>query len=216
MGSGGPSSPATLGIPALTTAFLREQFIRVRRRFPSAYFQFGSGSRIRKPILSLGNPAGIALGENVTIQSYAIIQAAARPGRAPLSIGDATYVGYFCRITAVESVTIGRNVMISDRVYISDAGHNYEDISRPISSQGLRTGRRVLIGDGAWIGIGAAIVGNVKIGEGAVVGANSLVREDVAEHTVVSGNPARVVRYYDGSDWRSVLSKEQSEAPELT
>jgi acetyltransferase-like isoleucine patch superfamily enzyme len=117
-------------------------------------------------------------------------------------IGDGAYIGHLTRITAVGSVDIGEEAMLADRVYVSDTGHVYEDVTQPIKRQGLRDGRRVEIGRGAWIGIGAAIVGNVRIGQGAVVGANAVVTQDVPDFTVVVGNPAQVVRQHDGDDWR--------------
>ncbi len=52
------------------------------------------------------------------------------------------------------------------------------------------------------MGIGAAIVGNVRIGENAVVAANTVVRTDVPARTVVAGNPAQVVRSHDGDAWQ--------------
>lgn len=92
--------------------------------------------------------------------------------------------------------------MIADRVYISDTNHIYEDIDVPIKQQGLRDGRRVEIGRGAWLGIGAVVCGNVRIGENSVVGANAVVTVDVPDRTVVAGNPATIVRQHDGEQWR--------------
>lgn len=119
-----------------------------------------------------------------------------------VEIGDGAYIGHMPRITAVGSVVIGEEAMLSDRVYVSDTNHLYEDVTEPIKRQGLRDGRRVEIGRGAWVGIGAVIVGNVRIGENAVVGANAVVRDDVPDRTVVAGNPARIVRRHDGERWQ--------------
>lgn len=56
------------------------------------------------------------------------------------------------------------------------------------------TGEAQVIGDDVWIGYGATILGNVTIGTGAIIGAGSLVRSDVAPYTVVGGSPAREIR----------------------
>lgn len=50
------------------------------------------------------------------------------------------------------------------------------------------------IGNGVYIGGGAQILGPITLGDGCLVGANSVVTKDVAPHTVVAGNPARVIR----------------------
>ena len=63
------------------------------------------------------------------------------------------------------------------------------------------------IDEGAWIGIGAAICGNVRIGRNAIVGANAVVVNDVADFTVVAGNPATVVRRHDGDGWTWVTAQ---------
>ena len=86
-------------------------------------------------------------------------------------------------------------------MYVSDTGHLYEDVTQPIKRQGLRDGRRVEIARGAWLGIGAVVCGNLRIGENSVVGARAVVTTDVPDRCVVAGNPARIVRRWDGSSW---------------
>lgn len=163
---------------------------------------FGPYSELRPPTVSIENPAGIHIGSFVSIGAYAVIEALVPERGVTVRIEDAAYVGNFARITAVGEVIIGEEAMLSDRVYVSDTGHVYEDVTQPVKRQGLRDGRRVEIGRGAWVGIGAAIVGNVRIGENAVVAANTVVRQDVPDRTVVAGNPAQVVRHHDGDCWR--------------
>ncbi|MEH2171306.1 DapH/DapD/GlmU-related protein [Nostoc sp.] len=55
----------------------------------------------------------------------------------------------------------------------------------------------ILIGSNVWIGFDACILPGVTIGEGAIVGARSVVTQDVPPYTIVAGNPARVVRHLD-------------------
>lgn len=163
---------------------------------------FGPYSEIGSPTVSIVNPECIHVGTFVKIGSHAVIEALVPERGVTVRIEDGAYIGHFPRITAVGAVVIGEEAMIADRVYISDTNHIYEDVTQPIKRQGLRDGRRVEIGRGAWLGIGAVVVGNVCIGENAVVGANAVVREDVPDRTVVAGNPARVVRHHDGERWQ--------------
>ena len=154
------------------------------------------------PTLSVVNPAGISVGGFVKIGSHAVLEALVPDRGVTLTIEDGAYIGHFTRITAVGEVIIREEAMLADRVYVSDTGHVYEDVTQPIKRQGLRDGRRVEICRGAWLGIGAVVCGNVRIGENAVVGANAVVRDDVDDFTVVAGNPAQVVRRHDGEQWR--------------
>nr|WP_274603889.1 glycosyltransferase [Clostridium beijerinckii] len=55
----------------------------------------------------------------------------------------------------------------------------------------------VVIGAGSWIANGCVIVGNVKIGRGCVIGANSVVLDDIPDYCVAAGNPAKVKKYFD-------------------
>ena len=167
-----------------------------------AFAEFGPDSTLETPWLLLANPGGMRIGPRVRIRPYAQLEALCAPGDVRLTIGAGTYIGAFSRITALGGVEIGNDCMFADRVYVSDTGHEYEDPEVPIIDQPLRVNRRVEIGDGAWIGIGAAIVGNVRIGRNAVVGANAVVTSDVPDHTVVAGNPARVVRRLLDGEWR--------------
>ncbi|HEU5082575.1 MAG TPA: acyltransferase [Acidimicrobiales bacterium] len=167
-----------------------------------AFAAFGPYSELAQPTVSIENPAGIHIGSFVKIGAFAVIEALVPERGVTVRIEDKAYIGNFPRITAVGEVVIGEEAMLSDRVYVSDTGHVYEDVTQPIKRQGLRDGRRVEIGRGAWIGIGAAIVGNIRIGENAVVAANTVVRRDVPDFTVVAGNPAQVVRCHDGDRWQ--------------
>lgn len=162
---------------------------------------FGPYSVLHEPAVSIVNPAGIWIGSWVNIGAYAVLEALVPERGVTVRIGDGTYIGHFLRLTAVGGVHIGDEALISDRVYISDTNHIYEDVSQPIKRQGLRDGRTVEIADGAWLGIGAVVVGGVRVGRNAVVAANAVVRADVPDFTVVAGNPAEVVRRHDGERW---------------
>jgi acetyltransferase-like isoleucine patch superfamily enzyme len=89
-----------------------------------------------------------------------------------------------------------------------DHGHAYEDIGVPIREQGVTEGGRIRIGQGSWIGFGAAIVcpkGELTLGRNCVVGANSVVMRSFPPYSVISGNPARVIKQYDPAKNRWVL-----------
>ncbi len=55
----------------------------------------------------------------------------------------------------------------------------------------------IIIGDGTWIGTNAVIVGNVKVGKNCVVGANSVVLDDIPDYCVVAGVPVKIIKMYN-------------------
>ena len=165
-----------------------------------AFGSFGPYSELGAPTLSVVNPGAIHIGAFVKVGAFAVIEALEPTGT--VRIEDGAYIGNFLRLTAVGEVVIGPEAMLSDRVYVSDTNHLYEDVTVPIKRQGLRDGRRVEIARGAWVGVGAVIVGGLRVGENAVVAANAVVREDVPDFCVVAGDPAVVIRRHDGDGWR--------------
>jgi acetyltransferase-like isoleucine patch superfamily enzyme len=90
-----------------------------------------------------------------------------------------------------DNLVIGARVSIAPRVTIVTSSHPNE--SR-IRSFGPVTRGPVYIEDDAWIGAGAVILPGIRIGRGAVVGANAVVTRDVEPLVVVAGHPARIVR----------------------
>jgi acetyltransferase-like isoleucine patch superfamily enzyme len=119
---------------------------------------------------------------------------------AVLTIGDGVLVGRRSHVTARNRIRIERDVILSAGVLIQDHGHKYEDVTLTIREQGITDGGTIRIGEGAWIGQGAAIIcekGELTLGRNCVVAANAVVTKSAPDYSVVLGNPARVVKQYD-------------------
>jgi acetyltransferase-like isoleucine patch superfamily enzyme len=123
-----------------------------------------------------------------------------------IEIGEYTYVGTGTRVWSDESVKIGRYVLIAHNVTITDTtAHELSALERaecflrteihggPFRKVSIKTAP-VEIGDHAWLNFDVGVLSGVKIGEGAIIGACSLVTKDVPPYTIAVGNPARVVR----------------------
>lgn len=141
--------------------------------------------------LSVDQPEGITIGSNVFLCEGAWLI-----GGKDLSIGNNTTIGHFSHIVCSERVTIGNDVLIADKVFISDCTHGYKDIELPIYRQPVKALRPVIIGDDSWIGENVCIIG-CSIGKHCVIGANSVVKDNVPDYSVAVGNPAKVVRQYN-------------------
>jgi len=113
-------------------------------------------------------------------------------------IEDGCQIGSRFTISIANKGTIEKNVIIAPNVYISDCSHNYENIGIPIMQQGITSiTNEIVIGENSWIGANALIVGNVHIGRGCVVAANSFVTENIPDYAVVAGSPATIIKMYD-------------------
>ena len=109
-------------------------------------------------------------------------------------IGDRLIIGKFCQIAAgVEFVMNGANHQmnaVSTFPFYTLEGWNAE----PPSSADMPYKGDTVTGNDVWIGQNAVILPGVKIGDGAIVGAESVVGSDVEPYTIVVGNPAKVLR----------------------
>lgn len=161
--------------------------------YPFFFHRFGFGSRILNALKIKGSRR-ISIGRGVYINAFGWLEVLESPDSlGKISIGDGTYIGNLSHIVSLVDVDIGDRVLIADRVYIGDYVHGFSDIDTPIISQRLEAKRPVRIGAGAWIGENAVVLG-ASVGVNSVIGANSVVLEDIPDFSVAVGSPARVVR----------------------
>lgn len=164
-----------------------------------AFHRLGAGSLLELPIRLWGE-AHIDIGADVFIGSQCwlqVISADEPVGDPVISIGDGTSISGFCTVTAARSVVIEPRVLMARYVYISDHTHAYEARETAIKDQGITGVAPVRVREGAWLGQGVVVCPGVTIGRNAIVGANSVVRDDVPDFSVAVGAPARVVRGID-------------------
>ena len=117
------------------------------------------------------------------------------PGRN-LSLGDDVDLALDVLITSGGGVEIGDRVLVGYRTQILSSNHVIPSRTAPIFSAG-HVHKPVVIHRDVWIGGGCVILPGVEIGEGAVIGAGSVVSKSVPAYAVAVGNPARVVRARD-------------------
>lgn len=113
----------------------------------------GRGSRIIKP-LELRKMRHIHVGANVMIGAHAWLWAfpATECLEPKMVIADGCKIGHFNHIACVNSVELGPKVLTADRVYISDHGHAFEDVSVAVMDQPIAFRGPVAIGAGTWLG----------------------------------------------------------------
>jgi len=142
-------------------------------------------------------PQNIYVGNKVCIGRLSRLSAIPLTGKTHcrINIGDNTYVGSFAHIFCTAKIEIGQNVLIADRIYITDNLHTYSDITIPIIAQPILQISEVQIGDGVWIGENVCIIG-ASIGKQSVIGANSVVTKSIPDYCVAVGAPAKIIKRY--------------------
>jgi maltose O-acetyltransferase len=109
-----------------------------------------------------------------------------------VTIGDRVGFNYGCYVNGYGGLTIGDRSIFGPYTMIHTANHEM-DLATPIQDQGWASGH-VTIGPDCWIGMGVSILPGVKIGEGCVIGAGSVVAKDLPDFSIAVGNPAKVIR----------------------
>lgn len=170
--------------------------------------EFGDRSRL-KNLLRIDGAKYIKVKSNVLIQPNTWIGAIKIGEAEPqLEIHSNSVIGNFNHIIATSSIIIEESVLTADKVYISDNVHSYENIKEPILNQKIKQLKGVVIGSGAWIGENVCIIG-ASVGKNSVVGANSVVTNDIPDYSVVVGSPAYIIKRYcfETESWRKTDKK---------
>lgn len=175
---------------------------RIKRRLKSDLFILLNRHRFAYvgKIVRFYSPLKVEGFENIYIKDNARISdyswLAAVPltnNKVKLVISESVQIGHFSHIYATKSIVIDKDVLIADKVYISDNAHSYDDINLPIWKQPIKQLKEVVIGEGSWIGENVCVIG-ASIGKHCVIGANSVVTHDIPDYSVAVGSPARVIK----------------------
>jgi acetyltransferase-like isoleucine patch superfamily enzyme len=109
-------------------------------------------------------------------------------------VGPGSRVHRGCQLVAYKShIHIGRDVGLAQNCALYPYQHGVAP-GTPISQQPLSSKGPIVIEDHVWLGVGVIVLDGVRIGTGAVIGAGSVVTEDVPEGAIAAGAPARVIK----------------------
>lgn len=148
-----------------------------------------------------GDSQRIRIGGNTVVAGELLVFAQG----GDISIGEWCFIGEGTRIWSSGTIQIGDRVLVSHNVNLFDS------LTHPLNARlrhaqfkaivllghprSIDLGERpVVVGNDVWIGANACVLRGVTIGEGAIVGAGSVVTHDIPPFTLVAGNPARVIR----------------------
>jgi len=172
---------------------------------------FPSARIIRLPIYIRGRK-GIKGAESLTTGINLRIDIIDSGLNPTLEIGKNVEFNDYVHIGVAEGVSIGDNTLIASKVFISDHNHgSYKGLNqsspneRPISRV-LKT-NKIVIGKNVWIGEFVCVLPGVTIGDGAIIGAMSVVTKDIPANSIAVGSPAKVIKIYDDAKHEWVLFK---------
>jgi acetyltransferase-like isoleucine patch superfamily enzyme len=122
------------------------------------------------------------------------------PDQARITIGAGTFLNLNVMVASVELVEIGDHCMFANGCFVTDGNHRFDDPGKPVPWQGFSTKGPTRVGDNVWCGAHVVITSGVTVGERCVIGANSVVTEDLEPFTIAAGAPAKPLRKIDYDD----------------
>lgn len=152
--------------------------------------------------------SAIKIGENFAAGPGLWLQAVMRENsqvfKPRILMGRDISISAWSHIAATNLIEIGDGVLIGSKVLITDHNHGRYNRADSLSSplippirRPLDSDRKVIIGPKVWLGDGVVVTPDSIIGEGAIIGANSVVRGTIPPFIVAAGVPARPIRQYD-------------------
>ena len=172
------------------------------------FAEFGKSKIYLNTLITNANQIVIGNGTIIRKNSWLYALNDGKIDDIKIRIGNNVYFGHYLHLTAIRKVIIEDDVLIADKVYISDNNHGFDDINTPIKDQPILFKGEVFIRRGAWLGENVCVIG-CSIGKNSIVAANSVVVKDVPDYTIVAGIPAKIIKKYnfETNKWQKTNAK---------
>lgn len=175
------------------------EWIAMKNRFKS----IKSNARIGLNFSIIG-PENIDLGsdfcggDNVSLWTWAVYDGHERKQKPVLQIGDGVTLTNDCVITCANSILIGDGTLLGRGTLVTDNSHgkntSLSELKIPPNKRIIYSKGAVCIGKNVWTGANVCVMPGVTIGDGAIIGANSVVTHDIPANCIAAGAPAKIVK----------------------
>jgi acetyltransferase-like isoleucine patch superfamily enzyme len=183
--------------------WLKKLYLRLERDYARHFIapqlaSLGDGYHLMKPWNIRLHGRHIGIGDNVHIVTATDRQVTLstwnfEEHQGHIEIGDHCLLCPGVRIDSASRIKIGNNCMLAAGSYLTDADwHDVYDRTRTVGKT-----VPITLADNVWIGDGAIICKGVSIGANSVIGAGSVVTQDIPDNVIAAGNPARIVKALD-------------------
>ncbi len=187
------------------TAWLQSRRVRQDKQYLQKWLnaQSNKGVSIHPSIEFTGMglvPPVIDIAPGCIIERDVTVWLSPDEGAMPhLVVGGNSFIGRHTYVAVYQSLAVGEFVQIGAYSYIAGANHRYNQRNIPIIHQGME-GAPIVINEDVWIGTHVVVLPGVTIGKGAIIGAGSVVTQDVPAYEIWGGVPARFIkeRPYEG------------------
>lgn len=192
--------------------FTKAKTIWMQLTYP--FVGFGKGVSIHYSC-DVPRPASsrMQIGDNVFIArgTWLTLPYRAEGGTPAIILANGCKIGRRCTLSARNLIQLEEDVLLGPSVLIMDHNHQYFDTDRPIHTQGITAGGKIIIERNCWLGYGAAILcdrGELRLGRNSVVGAGAVVTRSFPPFSVVGGNPAKLLKTFDRQSGRWIKPRE--------
>lgn len=121
---------------------------------------------------------------------------------AELMCGENVHINDDCILSCLGGLTIGSNTHIARRVIIYTQNHNYKGDLLPYNNESIK--RPVTIGKNCWIGVGVTICPGTQIGEGAIIGAGTVLYGKIPKLSIVGSSEPKIISHRDETHYNSL------------
>ena len=167
-----------------------------RRTFSNWRRRANFGSSIDPEVIVTGNQnalSWIQIGQGTEIQRLCRICIGEDGSLEPrLTIGCRVFIGQGTHLSVMRAMTIGNNTIIGSNSYLLTNNHRFESRDIPIRDQGYEC-KPLVVGEDVWIGANCVIMPGIEIGQGAIIGAGSVLTKSVGSYEIWAGIPARKI-----------------------